>query len=103
MPLETAEQFWNALRASDLLPRPEIGGREPEQGTFLGQYRILERLAAGGMGEVFKAEHVLMKRVVALKIIGRSTPHGHQALNPPHAPSLLQRSEERRVGKECRL
>jgi serine/threonine-protein kinase len=35
----------------------------------LGQYRLLDRLGAGGMGQVFKAEHILMKRVVALKII----------------------------------
>src|SRR5262245_23519346 len=40
-------------------------------GLRLGQYRILERLGGGGMGQVFKAEHRLMKRVVALKVIAR--------------------------------
>src|SRR5262245_43633153 len=35
----------------------------------LGQYILLERLGEGGMGQVFKARHRLMKRVVALKII----------------------------------
>src|SRR4051812_28844951 len=34
----------------------------------LGPYRLLERLGAGGGGEVFKAEHVLMKRLVTLKL-----------------------------------
>src|SRR5262245_170780 len=49
--------FWEALRAG------------PCDGLVLGQYRLLERLGAGGMGQVFKAEHVLMKRVVALKVM----------------------------------
>jgi serine/threonine protein kinase len=36
----------------------------------LGQYLLLDWLGAGGMGSVYKAEHRLMKRVVALKILG---------------------------------
>jgi eukaryotic-like serine/threonine-protein kinase len=35
----------------------------------LGPYILLECLGAGGMGEVFKARHQLMERVVALKLI----------------------------------
>jgi serine/threonine-protein kinase len=35
----------------------------------LGQYRILRLLAAGGMGEVYLAEHALLKRRAALKVI----------------------------------
>ena len=35
----------------------------------LGQYLLLERIGEGGMGQVFKARHRLMKRLVALKII----------------------------------
>jgi serine/threonine-protein kinase len=35
----------------------------------LGSYVLLERLGVGGMGEVFKARHCVMNRVVALKVI----------------------------------
>ncbi|HEV3144168.1 MAG TPA: hypothetical protein VGZ47_09815, partial [Gemmataceae bacterium] len=38
-------------------------------GFILGQYRILEQIGRGGMGRVFKAEHVTMNRIVALKVL----------------------------------
>src|SRR5262249_21656561 len=38
-------------------------------GLVLGNYRMVERLGAGGMGVVYKAEHVHMKRVVAIKVL----------------------------------
>src|SRR5438270_11456755 len=38
-------------------------------GFHLGQYRVLDRLGRGGMGRVFKAEHMTMNRVVALKVL----------------------------------
>src|SRR5262249_39835986 len=37
-----------------------------------GNYEVLDRLGAGGMGTVFKARHRRMKRVVALKVLSRA-------------------------------
>ena len=36
---------------------------------ILGSYTILDRVGAGGMGQVFRAEHRRMKRVVAIKML----------------------------------
>ena len=40
-----------------------------QPGSTLGNYKILELLGQGAMGQVFKAEHRTMKRLVALKVI----------------------------------
>ena len=38
-------------------------------GLVLGNYRVLDRLGSGGMGVVFLAEHSLLKRRVAVKVL----------------------------------
>lgn len=43
--------------------------REAFKARQFGQYRLMERLGAGGMGEVYQAEHVLLKRPCAIKLI----------------------------------
>lgn len=53
----------------------------------LGQYRMLDEIGRGGMGQVFKAEHVIMKRNVAVKVLPLSKAN-------PHTEAAFQREIE---------
>jgi serine/threonine protein kinase len=55
------------------------------KGLVLGEYEILDRIGAGGMGEVLKARHRTMDRVVALKVVAS------KAMKSPHAVSRFHR------------
>src|SRR6516225_2707134 len=46
----------------------------------LGQYRLLERVGEGGMGQVFKARHQAMGRIVALKVIRKDRLENERAV-----------------------
>jgi len=39
------------------------------RGFFLGRYKLLDHLGSGGMSNVYLAEHVLMQRRVAIKVL----------------------------------
>ena len=77
-----AEKLLTEFQASRLL-------RNKTTGFVIGPYVILDRLGEGGRGRVFKAQHKLMGRLVALKII---------------APHLASRSSSiARFHREMRL
>lgn len=42
------------------------------KGFFLGKYRLLDHLGTGGMSSVYLAEHVLMQRRVAIKVLPKN-------------------------------
>ena len=54
-------------------------------GDRILDYRLIERLGEGGFGEVFRAEHELLGRIVAIK-----TPRDPDALNALRHEALVQ-------------
>jgi len=42
------------------------------RGFFLGKYKLLDHLGTGGMSSVYLAEHVLMQRRVAIKVLPKN-------------------------------
>ena len=73
-----------------------LAGTEPtatDVPLALGNYTRLELLGTGGMGQVFKAEHRAMKRIVALKLLSP-----HQTRSP-----AAQARFRREIGALARL
>jgi RND family efflux transporter MFP subunit len=60
-----------SIRTQTLPPR-RVSTEIPAELAMHPRYRLIELLGAGGMGAVFKAEHLLMKRTVAVKVINRA-------------------------------
>lgn len=49
------------------------GPRELQQNDVVDHYRVLERLGVGGMGRVYKVEHLTLGRPYALKVLHSET------------------------------
>lgn len=68
---EDTNALIQALLERGLLNKYQVGRLLGGQtfGLVLGNYRIVDVLGTGGMGVVYRAEHIHMKRVVALKVL----------------------------------
>lgn len=69
--IQNAEQVADWLVEKGLLTRWQtdklLEGRH--KGFFLGKYKLLRHLGTGGMSSVYLAEHTLMERHVAIKVL----------------------------------
>ena len=54
------------------------------KGLILGDYLVLDRIGEGGMGQVYKAQHKVMERVVALKTLPASATKSEKAVQRFH-------------------
>ena len=93
-PAHGSSQGRRRTAAGTVSPKPahEVSSPELPQGRakslILGGYTILDRIGSGGMGQVFKAEHHRMKRLVAIKTLPA------KLMKDPAAVARFQREVE---------
>ena len=64
----------------------------------LGPYRIVDSIGQGGMGQVFKAEHALSGRTVAIKVLPRDKSTPEAVANFTREIQALARLDHRQPG-----
>src|SRR5579862_6590128 len=57
-------------------------------GRIIGHYKLLDKLGAGGMGEIYKAEDTRLHRIVAIKLLSPSV-----AADPERRKRFLQEAQ----------
>ncbi len=66
------ETCGNVFRVEGAPTRLEDAPRDPRLGTVIGGCRLTERIGAGGMGVVYRAEQLSLGRVVAVKLLAEN-------------------------------
>ncbi|HEY1189386.1 MAG TPA: zf-HC2 domain-containing protein, partial [Gemmata sp.] len=62
--------FERMMRAAERAFAPRASAKEePPPPERVGQYQLFERLGRGGMGVVFRAQHLRLKKWVAVKLL----------------------------------
>ena len=106
----------DAQLANDFLPEPahsyhygarRLGPIADSRGERFGDYELLEPIGRGGMGSVYKARHIPLNRLVALKLIRQDRSKSHTErqrflreaeavarLQHPHIVVLYEAGEE---------
>src|SRR6188474_142515 len=75
----------NAIQpAKDSLTTPPLSPSASQEvdltGQVLGEFRLLHRLGRGGMGQVYLAEQIALKRKVAIKVLDPSMAANERSL-----------------------
>jgi serine/threonine protein kinase len=70
-PYESPASLTERLQADGLLTAFHADQlmRGKYRGFFIGKYKVLDRIGMGGMGQVFLAEHLSMRRRAAIKVM----------------------------------
>ncbi len=83
-PVETTQVFEDPDAAA---LSPAARAKFPP-GATLGDYRLLQKLGAGGMGDVYKAQQISQQRLVAVKVLDK-----HLAAKPTFLQRFLRESQ----------
>lgn len=78
---------WNLVRMRRAVTTARAAARSAEErAKELGSYRLVEKLGFGGMGEVWRAEHRLLAREAAIKLVRPDA-----LRDPQYAPAIRER------------